>query len=210
VNLRLAEVRRLLDRYLVEIVETYDLCPWARTARLSGELAIDVLWGTPTIEAWTASSAELLARPETRVAMVVAPELDATPAELRVIRDRVAKTITTAGIAHFHPAAPLDDATPARLVPYLRRSPDPLLQLVPLALLETVRMREPAIDRAHQIQLLNGSIAPLRGDVADRLAAVNHARVTADAAAVAACLEDIAADRLRSYTRVGIALSESR
>jgi len=206
VNPRLAEVYRLLDRYLVEVVETYDLCPWARGARLNSELAVDVVWGTPTIDAWSSSAAALLARPGTRVAMVVAPELVATPAELRVVRDRVAARISSAGVAHFHPDAPLDAATPARLVPYLRRSPDPLLQLVPLSLLESVRARSPAIDRAHQVQLLGGVSAPPRGDVADRLAAVNHARVTADAAAIAACLEDIAADRARSYARVGIAI----
>src|SRR5262245_22300304 len=123
VTARLAEVRRVLDRYIVEIVETYELCPWAKPARLGDELAVEVLWGTPTAVDWVAAGERLLAREATRVAMVVAPELAATPSDLRAVRDQVAARIPTAGVADFHPDAALDLATPARLVPFLRRSP---------------------------------------------------------------------------------------
>jgi len=199
-----AEVRRLLDRYLLEIVEAFALCPWARAARLGDEIAVDVLWGTPTVAMWVDSARGLLASPRARVAMVVAPELACTPADLRAVRDAVIPRVPSAGIADFHPEAPLDATSPARLVPYLRRSPDPMLQLVPLALLETVRAAPPVLDRAQQIQILNGLAVPPRVDVADRIAAVNHERVTGDAATVAARLAEIAADRRRSYARVGI------
>lgn len=203
-------MRRLLDRYIVEIVEAYDLCPWAKPARTGGEVAVEVLWGTPPLDAWVRAARALLAEPHTRVAMVVAPELAATATDLRAIRDHVAVHIPSAGIAEFHPDAALDAATPARLVPYLRRSPDPLLQLVPLELLDRVRAYPAVVDLADQAQMLGGLAAPLRGDVADAIAADNHARVTADAAAVAATLEDIAADRRRSYARFGIAIHTSR
>ena len=53
---KLAEVRRLLDRYLVEVVEEFALCPWARPARTGGELAVDVLWGQPALEDWVESA----------------------------------------------------------------------------------------------------------------------------------------------------------
>src|ERR1051325_11752428 len=49
---RAAEVERILERYLVEVVERHELCPWARTARERGELAIGVLWGGGTPQAW--------------------------------------------------------------------------------------------------------------------------------------------------------------
>lgn len=202
---RAAEVRRLLDRYIVEVVEAYDLCPWARAARTGGEISVEILWGTPTLDDWTRAGELALSRPNARVAMVVAPELHVSPAELRAIRDEVAARIPTAGIADFHPDAPLDLATPARLVPYLRRSPDPMLQLVPLALLDSVRGAPPVVDRAAQAQMLGGLAPKLRGDVADSIAATNHARVTANAATIAASLDDIAADRGRSYALVGIA-----
>ncbi len=201
---KLAEVRRILDRYLVEVVEEYDLCPWARGARTGDELGIAVLWGEPVIDAWAAAAAALLARAETRVAMVVAPESGLDPAGLRAMRDRVAARVPAAGVAHFHPDAALDLASPARLVPFLRRSPDPLLQLVPLALLDSVRGTRPAAGLAEQAQMLRGQMPPPRGDVADRIAAANHVRVTAETAAIIERLDDIARDRRESYARAEI------
>jgi hypothetical protein len=201
---RTAEVRRLLDRYLVEVVEAYGLCPWAKPARLAGEIAIDVVFGAPDAAAFAAAATTLLARPETRVAMVVAPELVADAGALSAIRDRVAALIPTAGVADFHPHVQLDLASPARLVPFLRRSPDPMLQLVPLAILDNVRAAPPIADRAMQAQILGGAAPAPRAGAADRIAADNHATVTAQAEAIALRLADIAADRTRSYARVGI------
>ncbi len=207
---RFTEVRRLLDRYIVEIVETYGFCPWAKPARLGGEIAVDVLWGTPARDAWATTAEQLLARPSTRVAMIIAPELAATPADLRAIRDLVAARLPGLGIAEFHPEATLDLGSPGRLVPYLRRSPDPMLQLVPLSLLESVRAYPAVIDINEQAQMLGGLVPPLRGDVADALAVESHATMIANEARVAATLEDIAADRRRSYARAGIAISTCR
>lgn len=201
---RSAEVLRILERYLVEVVERYELCPWARAARLGGEIAMDVVWGAPSEDDWVAAAGALLARPETRVAMVVAPELVIAPAALRAVRDRVAARLPRAGIADFHPDAALDLATPARLVPFLRRAPDPLLQLVPLALLDAVRAAPPLADRAAQARLLGGVGAPPRPGAAERIATANHATVGAHGAAIEAALEDIAADRAVAYARAGI------
>jgi hypothetical protein len=170
-----------------------------------------VLWGTPTIDEWTDIARGLLARPETRVAMLVAPEIEATPAELRVVRNRLASRITTAGIAEFHPDHIVDTATPARLVTGLRRSPDPLLQLVPLSLLESVRggsTQSPAI--VDQAQILSGNFPAPKPDVTDELAAENHARVTASMAEFESVLAAIQQDRHASYARVGITVGTGR
>jgi hypothetical protein len=207
VDPREAEVRRLLGRYIEEIVETYDLCPWARAARTGGELSIATLWGTPSIATFATAATELLARPQTRVAMVVAPELAVTPAELRELRGEVAKLVPIAGVAEFHPDAPLDVTTPARLVPYLRRSPDPLLQLVPHAILASVRTPQPRYATLDQLKALNDLAAAPKQDIGDRIAATNHARVAADGAAIEAKLVEIFADRDASYARVGISRS---
>ena len=152
-----AQVRRILTRYLVEVVETYDLCPWARAARVGGEVAIEIAWGAPEDADWIAAARRALARPGARVAMVVAPELAIARAELGAVRDRVAAAIADAGVAEFHPDAPLDLATPARAVPFARRAPDPLLQLVPLSLLAAARGAPPVADRAQQLAILAGS-----------------------------------------------------
>lgn len=205
VDARTDEVRRVLDRYLVEVVEAYDLCPWAASARRSGELAIDVLFGTPDAAAFAACARVLLARPETRVAMIVAPELVATQGDLRTLKDAVTTLVPGVGVADFHPTAPLDLATPARAVPFCRRAPDPLLQLVPLSVLDAIRGGGPhAQDRARQLAMLGGYITAPRAEVADRIAAANHASLTTHGPAIAATLAAIAVDRAAAYARVGI------
>jgi hypothetical protein len=199
-----AEVLRIIERYLVEVVERYELCPWARTTRAEGQLAVGILWGTPPFAQWAAEAERLLAGPVVAVAMVVAPELVISPGELRALRDRVAAQIPSAGVAEFHPAAALDLATPARLVPFVRRSPDPLLQLVPLALIDAVRAQPPAADRAQQAAMLGGHAGSPRREIAARIAAANHATVARDHAEITAVLDAIAVDRRAAYAQVGI------
>ena len=199
-----AEVMRVLERYLVEVVERYELCPWARPAREQGELAVGVLWGEPAVDAWIAEGTRLLAAPRTRIAMVVAPELAIRRDELSALRDAVAARMPRVGVAEFHPAAELDLATPPRLVPFLRRSPDRMLQLVPLAIIDAVRAGQPLPGLAQQASMLGGRAEAPRRDVATRIAEANHARVARDRAAIAAALDDIAADRRAAYARAGI------
>jgi hypothetical protein len=200
------EVRRVLERYLVEIVEAYDLCPWARTSRTNGELAVEILWGTPTFQMWVDAANRVFA-PNTKVAMLVAPELAITRSELHDVRDQVAREVGTLGIAEFHPDAAYDGKTPARLVPFLRRAPDPLLQCVPLALLDQVRGPPLTVDRSVQIAMLvkEGGLHAVKPDIASRIASANHARV--ERAEVEAKLAAIAEDRAASYARVGISTS---
>jgi hypothetical protein len=203
VDEKATEVLRLLDRYLVEIVEEYDLCPWAKTSRTGGELAVEILWGTPTIDAWLAAATRAL-RPQIKVAMLVAPQLQITRSELHDVRDQVAREAGTLGIAEFHPDATFDGKTPARLVPFLRRSPDPLLQCVPLSLLDQVRGPPLTVERSAQIAMLvkAGGIHAVKPDIASRIASANHARVNQQE--VEAKLAAIAADRTESYARTGI------
>jgi hypothetical protein len=151
-----------------------------------------------------AEAERLLAVPVTRVAMVIAPELATSREAFGALRDRVAARIPSAGVAEFFPSAALDLATPARLVPFLRRSPDPLLQLVPLALIDAVRAAPPAAGLAQQASMLRGHAASPASAPADRIAAANHAIVAEAHAAIAAVLDDIAADRRAAYARVGI------
>src|SRR5262245_65400991 len=102
---RSAEVLRILERYLVEVVERHALCPWARAAREQGELAVGIVWGSPALDAWIAEAERLLALPATRVAMVVAPEIAVSRDAFRGLRDAVAARVSSAGVAAFFPAA---------------------------------------------------------------------------------------------------------
>ena len=64
---------------------------------------------------------------------------------------------------------------------------------------------KPAADRLRQAQILGGRAVAPRLDVADKIAAVNHATVAASRATITAVLDDIAADRARSYAALRIA-----
>jgi len=206
-----AEVRRLLDRYVVEVVETYNLCPWARAARTGAEISVAVLWGErPSIDEWVETALELLSRPTTRVAMIAAPECSLTPDKLRVDREQVARRTEMAGVADFHPDAELDMATPARLVPFVRRTPDPLLQFVPLKILDSVRAHSAPPTLSEQALALGGIAYTGWEDIGDRIAETNHERVQLDGEAMTRVLDDIAADRRRSYPAVGIAINTRR
>ncbi len=194
-----AEVRRILERYVVEVVAKWQLCPWAR---LGDELAIEVLLGEPTRADWVAAIDRAYASPATRVAMLVAPELVIDRFTFHTVRNQLAEQRPVYGIAEFHPSAALDLATPARLVPWLRRSPDPLLQCVPLSLLDSVRSKSQP-DRMLQAQIIQGLAKPPR-DVEAQLAEANHATVGVHRAEIEATLDDIARDRETAYARVSI------
>jgi hypothetical protein len=196
-----AEAKRILERYVCEVVVEFDLCPWARTSRRNGEIGVEILLGTPTIADWIAGVRRAFA-PGIRVAMVVAPELTIELAALHEVRNAVTAQLPETGVAEFHPHAAFDLATPARLVPFLRRSPDPMLQVVPLALLAGVRTTS-LPDRAQQAQILSGVSVESR-DIAAQIATANHAMVAARHAEIEAALTSIAEDRRTSYARVGI------
>ena len=88
---KLAEVRRILDRYIIEVVEALRPVPvGAGGAHSAASSASRCCGASPTDAAWIEAAEALLARPQTRVAMVVAPEtaLHAGTSCARV-RDRV-------------------------------------------------------------------------------------------------------------------------
>jgi hypothetical protein len=225
-ELQQRQVRRILNRYLVEVVEYFGLCPWARAARENAEIAIEVvIGGTPTKrrgqygddglaaaleQRVLVAAAQLIALPTTKLAIVVVVDPQCDRIALRELRTKATAAIPSAGVADFHPDAEADFATPARLVSFLRRAPDPFLQLVPFAILDAVRGGVQTVDRAAQLALLatKGAGSPValpREDIGDVIAARNHARLAPDRGAeMLAVLEDIENDRERSYQTVGL------
>jgi hypothetical protein len=209
VDARTDEVKRVLDRYFIEVVEAYNLCPWAAAARKNGEVGVEVLFGAPDASECVEAARTALARPGVRVAMIVIPELGPTSADLRRIRDAITKRVDGVGVADFHPNAKLDLESAGRAVPFCRRSPDPLLQAVPLKILDAIRAAgtPPPQDRAKQLAMLGGYVASPRADLADKIAEDNLETLLEHHAAVQATLDDIAADRAAAYQRVGISLA---
>lgn len=195
------EARRLLDRYLTEVVERFGLCPWAEPARRKGELRVEIVRNPDEVGD---AVARIAGDARAALGMVVLAASAITPAELRRLRDDAIRA--DVAIADFHPDAPGDLASPARLVPLLRRSPDPMLQVVRWSVLEAARRAPPPPDRAAQARLLAGhgprEAAHVR--VPDAIARANHDAITAAGLdALAAVLDDLARDRARAYAITG-------
>ena len=138
------------DRYLREFVEARQLCPYARTCRESGKLLRRVirrreeaLPAIQQIEALPADSVE--------VALLIFPEepADGEPSARAFeafcagLRDRMfaahAGEEAPFYCVAFHPDLPSDVQDAHRAVRFIRRSPDPTLQLVRASVLRSVR-----------------------------------------------------------------------
>lgn len=145
------ETLRLYARYQTEFVEAFDLCPWAKRARLDGHVDVQVCLDQTLrvkavldqLDVWVASDA-------TEIGILIFPACQIERDELeRFATQCMAADAARLGLqsaefvlAAFHPQAPLQLEPPERLVPFLRRSPDPTLQFVRTRALERVRRGE--------------------------------------------------------------------
>lgn len=131
---------RVYERYAVEVVERFGFCPWARSAREAKEVLLRVVFSSNPDD-FDDSLALLEAlhgrEPAPDIALFIYPlfDLDRLGFEDFARRLRGRAEVTDRGLdayamAAFHPAASPDLSHADRLVPYVRRSPDPTLQLV--------------------------------------------------------------------------------
>lgn len=203
------EARRVYERYAVEFVERFGLCPWAVRARREGHVAVRVcLSPEPDTAAAVAIAAAVEAEAPIEVGLVLFPRLEIG----RVVFERfVSEVRKEAGdalaMAAFHPDAQADTSDAARLVPFIRRTPDPTIQLVRMSVLEGVRRKEGDQGTGY-VDLSKISPAQLAELAAEQPAVPLHDRVAeANLETIAtlgvrdaeAVLSDIRADRERSY-----------
>ena len=141
-----AEALARNDRYLREFVEALELCPFARKCRESGRLARRVLRGERPAEATAAAvrELELTSEEQVEVALLIYPEFAGDLRAFEELRDEVRRSLRVFHCVAFHPALPMDLSDPNRAVAFLRRSPDPTLQLVRVATLDRVRSGRPS------------------------------------------------------------------
>lgn len=202
------ETLRLNRRYMVEVVERFLLCPWAARARLDGQVAECVFQQeSPDDFAPSLTRIDELAQTSNiDIALFIYPclrlgrlDFEHFARRLRAIdHDRHELGGVPFAMAVFHPDATpqLDDAE--RLIPFLRRSPYPTLQLVRTRALERVRGDEVEgtafLDlEAHGAAAWANAPAPLslRERIAQRnLAAVREEGVETVAAVIAAIHAD--------------------
>ena len=140
---RIATALARNDRFLVEIVEGWSLCPYARATRLSEQLAREVMLDAPT-PAEVAVCAARYEHHDAQIVLVILPDFAGDPRAFERYTDEVRKLAPGAfAIAPFHPATAFHTDKPARLVGLFRRAPDPTLQLVRFTALDAVRKRAP-------------------------------------------------------------------
>jgi hypothetical protein len=209
------EAERLHHRYLIEVVEACGLCPWAERARKDGRTRVAVLLQVDDAAIAPASAVmdEWADDGELEVGFLIFPRLPLGRADF----DRFVSRLRSADVerrppgeapfalAAFHPdAAPqLDD--PERLIPFLRRTPDPCIQVVRMSILKRVRSGTSEgtqfIDiKAIEAALSDNASPPLR----ERIARANlHAVRRMGVAQLEDRIGHILRDRDQSYASLG-------
>jgi hypothetical protein len=143
------EALRVYRRYALEVVEGFDLCPWAAYARRDGRVVEHVILAENQQDPQQslARLAALVADAKTEIALFIYPDLalDRLGFEsfVRTLREADTARYPVGEIpfamAAFHPDARVDLTDADRLIPFLRRSPDPTIQMVRQSALDRVR-----------------------------------------------------------------------
>jgi hypothetical protein len=207
------ETLRLNRRYVVEVVEHFGLCPWADRARREGRVT-EVVFEQTSPELFEPSLTrmrELESRNAIDVALFIYPQIGLNRLDfehfarrLRTLdAERHALGMIPFAIAAFHPNAPPVLSNPDRLVPFLRRTPDPTLQLVRESTLTRVRGELHGTSFIGPRVFLNDGRDRPEADVRERIARTNHETVTrVGVEALQAVFDDILRDRERTHARL--------
>jgi hypothetical protein len=129
------------DLYLRQFVEALNLCPFARRCREEGRLVRRVILDEYVLPALLRAAAEVETLPEKHceVALLVVPGFTDGAAAFLDLCAEVRRPLRHFHCVAFHPELKADFSTENRAVQFLRRAPDPTLQLVRIATLERVR-----------------------------------------------------------------------
>lgn len=210
------QVLRINQRYLSEVVEAMGFCPWADTVRDGQGLRRVVLLRSDVGESLRDETAavveEIAAAPDIAIGLLIFPNVQVANADFR----RFVSSLETAhagqhardaiplAMASFHPEAQADTESPARLVPFIRRSPDPTIQLVRRSAMDKVRQTKNEgsvfVDNIASLMPMMGSRP--KASVSDGIAKANLRtveRVGVDE--IERILADIKRDRDSSYAR---------
>lgn len=211
-----AEALRIYRRYQLEFVEALNLCPWAERARIDGHVAERVvLQPSDLVSESQRVIAELTPRNDIEIGLIIfagwrcsRTEFERQVASL-IDADRNRSTLTSPAFAcaAFHPDATPITSHAERLVPFLRRSPDPTIQLVRITSLERVRKGFSEGTHFYDPTQINLNQLPPKRELPlrERIARANLQTIEqlgVDRAE--AILRNIFEDRDASYQRVGL------
>ena len=192
------EALRVHSRYLDEVVRDYGLCPWADRAMRDGRVRRHVITdAAPPPEAALSFIDTIEAQGDgagVDVGFVIYPRLTLTAAAFDGYAERLRRADQTRRLgnqrpgflmAAFHPFGAERFTTPFQMVSFIRRTPDPTIQLVRADLLQAIRAE--------------------RDDVSGEIARQNHTRVSDKGAAqLDTLLRDIRSDRDAVYASLGV------
>ncbi|MGC4086474.1 MAG: DUF1415 family protein [Polyangiaceae bacterium] len=214
---RTREVLRIYERYAREVVERFDFCPWAARARRTAEARPIVIFqdNLSDFSASLAAIDTLVSEPRVSVGLLIYPLVTGGRLDFEHFVRRLRQADSERhqpgqvpfAMAAFHPHAAPDLSDPDRLVPFVRRSPDPTIQLVRREALESVRGDVTSGTALVEVWMLSpeGLAAPEKEGVRERIAQNNLETVVEHGcAALEAIFADIAADRRESYARLGM------
>ncbi len=146
---RIAAALARNDRYNREFIEAFNLCPYAKRTRESGRLHRAVLLEEDALGALSSAieEVEALPVPSVDVALLILPGFTGGAAAFEQLvsaaRERMQQRHpngdTPFYCVPFHPEFAEDLADEHRAVRFIRRSPDPTVQLVRASLLHEVR-----------------------------------------------------------------------
>jgi hypothetical protein len=202
------------ERYAVEVVERFGFCPWARAARESGEVLLRVVFGAnpDDFDESLEVLGEVSRAPEAPdIALVIYPLLDVDrlafedyTRRLRAHAEGRSPKLDAFAMAAFHPTATPDLSHPDRLVPYVRRSPDPTLQLVRKSAISGIKGLSSGTEFVDLSRLsadaLRALAEPVPPPLRERIAQQNLVTVTqVGPAVIEGVLADIAAERERAH-----------
>jgi hypothetical protein len=209
------EALRLYRRYQEEIVEACGLCPWAVRARLEGRVRERVLTQRDDTSVEPSLEAILeLAESNVDVALLIYPRLT----KGRTAFEHFAARVREADVgrwplgqtpfvsALFHPEAAADTTEPERLIPFLRRTPDPTLQFLRAGVLDRVRSVAAQGTQFVDPRLL-GKLGESTPPLREQIARANLA--TAERLGLETLtrrLDDIVRDREAAYLSLGCTL----
>jgi hypothetical protein len=209
------EALRVYRRYALEVVEAFGLCPWAAYARRDGRVAERVILAENTADPQQSLAllAGLVATPKTEIALFIYPdlELDRLTFEsfVRTLRERDAARYPVGDIpfamAAFHPEAKVDLGDADRLIPFLRRTPDPTIQMVRQSALERVRGTSQEGTSFFDLSTLGLVPLPQKEPLSlrQRIGQANlETTLKVGAGTLEAVLEDIRRDRNEAYAKL--------
>ena len=170
------------DRYVIEFLESYALCPYARSGRERGVTERRVHFAETADSCALAQAYDEIAPGDVEVLQIIFPLVKVEPADFSRFVYEVTEALNARqprplfASAALHPGLAYTRETATGLISLFRRAPDPTLQWVRLATLDHIyRGRKGGTSFVDPKKLGEVLGAPVKRDLYDEIARTNQA-----------------------------------